>query len=69
MGAAELLRDPAPILRRSDGGHFFARPLLDPVVFLDLDSPPPGAMNDVYRLNPRAAVHASAVGHVRNYQP
>ena len=68
MSASELSRDLLSLLRRSEGGHFFARPLLDTLVFLDLDAPAPGAMNNVYRLRPRAVVQTSAVGLIRNYQ-
>ena len=68
MSASELSRDLLSLLRRSEGGHFFARPLLDTLVFLDLDAPAPDAMNNVYRLRPRAVVQTSAVGLIRNYQ-
>ena len=38
------------------------------MVFLDLDSASLEAMNDVYRLQPRAVVQTSIVGPVRNFQ-
>ena len=68
MSVAELARDLPRLLQQSDGGHFFIRPLLDYVVFLDLDSVSLEVMNDVYRLQPRAVVQTSIVGPVRNFQ-
>ena len=64
----DSLRDLVSTLRRSEGGRFFARPLLDTLAFSDSDAPAPEAMYNVFRLNPRVVVHTSAVGLVRNYQ-
>ena len=68
MSADKLTKDLPGLLQLSDGGHFFIRPLVDNLVFLDLDSPSPDAMNDAYRLQPRAVVRTSAVGNRRNFQ-
>ena len=67
MGGYELPRGLVSPLWRSDGGHFFARPLLDTLMCLVSDSPMSDAMNNAFRLNPRAVAHASAVGLVRSY--
>ena len=37
-------------------------------MFLDSDNPLPDAMNDMYWLDPRAVVHASAVDLVQDYR-
>ena len=56
------------ILHIGAKGHVFLRPNMFNVVFLDMDSPIPEAVNDAFRLLPRLVTQTSVVNGIRNLQ-